>query len=374
MDHAALPDPEQISNVDYHAPRTPRENMLCQAFADVLGLAQVGIDENFFELGGHSLAAARFIARASTLLDTSISIRSLFQSPTVRMLSQQIGSDDVQAAFDRVFPIRARGSLPPLFCIHPVGGLSWSYAGLMNHIDPDRPIYGLQAAGIIEPAPVPASIESMAADYIRLICEIQPVGPYLLLGWSFGGLVAHAMACELQARGEDVDLLVMLDSYPLGAGDRMPEWNKQEVMLGLANALEFQNSKLISNVSEFLAAAQSVGHVLGCLDGEQGERFLALVHEMRDLVPLFRPRYFQGPLLFFAATQEETIRIDRTERSSASTAWGPFAEAINVCEVECGHTEMTNPGPIKEISRQLELALQAVKTRSTQIRFSPAAV
>jgi pristinamycin I synthase 3 and 4 len=370
VDHAALPDPEQISHVNYQAPRTPRENMLCQAFAEALGLSQVGIDENFFELGGHSLAAARFIARASSLLSTTISIRSLFQAPTVRMLSQQIGSDDVQAAFDRVFPIRAQGSLPPLFCIHPVGGLSWSYAGLMNHIDPDRPIYGLQAAGIIEPAPVPASIESMAADYVRLICKIQPVGPYLLLGWSFGGLVAHAIACELQARGDDVELLAMLDSYPLSAGDRMPEWNKQEVMQGLANALEFPTSNAISDVGEFLAAARSVGHVLGCLDGEQGERFLAMVREMRDLVPHFRPRYFQGRLLFFAATQEETIRIDRTEQYSASTAWGPFVEAIDVREVECGHTEMTNPGPIKKIGRQLELALQAIKTRSNREMFS----
>lgn len=364
VDFAALPDPEQISNVNYQAPRTPRENMLCQAFAEVLGLPQVGIDENFFELGGHSLAAARFIARASSFLGTTISIRSLFQAPTVRMLSQQIGSDDVQAAFDRVFPIRDRGSLPPLFCIHPVGGLSWSYAGLMNHIDPDRPIYGLQAAGIIESAQVPVSIESMAADYVRLICEIQPVGPYLLLGWSFGGLVAHAMACELQARGEDLELLAMLDSYPLSSGDRMPEWNKQEVMQGLANALEFQNSNEISDVSEFLTAARSVGHVLGCLDGEQGERFMDMVRKMRDLVPRFRPGYFQGTLTFFAAKREEAIRIDRVEQCSALTAWEPFVETIDVREIECGHTEMTNPGPIKEISHQLELVLQAIKTKS----------
>jgi thioesterase domain-containing protein len=154
----------------------------------------------------------------------------------------------------------------------------------------------------------------------------------------------------------------------------MPAWNKQEVMQGLANALEFQYTNAISDVSEFLAAARSAGHVLGCLDNEQAERFLEMVREMRDLVPQFRPRYFQGPLLFFAATQEEAIRVDRAEQRVASTVWGPFVEAIDVREVECGHTEMTNPVPIKQISRQLELALQTIKTKSNQSNYTSAAV
>src|SRR6185312_2111532 len=95
------------------------------------------------------------------------------------------------------------------------GGFSWPYSKLIRHIPADHPIYGLQARNLTQRARRPRSIDEMAEDYVSLIRKIQPSGPYNLLGWSFGGLVAHAVATQLQESGEQVALLALLDSYPV---------------------------------------------------------------------------------------------------------------------------------------------------------------
>ena len=117
--------------------------------------------------------------------------------------------------FEVLLPIRPAGTKLPLFCIHDAGGFSWPYSKLIRHIPAEHPIYGLQARNLTQRARRPRSIDEMAEDYVRLIRKIQPTGPYNLLGWSFGGLVAHAIATQLQATGEEVALLALLDSYPV---------------------------------------------------------------------------------------------------------------------------------------------------------------
>src|SRR5262249_21609236 len=101
-----------------------------------------------------------------------------------------------------------------LFCVHPAIGLSWSYSRLITHIRSDYPIYGLQARNLASEDAFPQSVEQMATDYLKIVREIQPFGPYNLLGWSFGGLVAHSMATQLQLESDQVSLLTLLDSYP----------------------------------------------------------------------------------------------------------------------------------------------------------------
>ena len=101
-----------------------------------------------------------------------------------------------------LLPLRPSGALPPLFCIHPGGGLSWSYSGLMRHLPAERPIYGLQARGITEPHGS-AHTRGNGRGLSTFIRKVQPTGPYHLLGWSFGGLVAHAMATRIFSGGRD---------------------------------------------------------------------------------------------------------------------------------------------------------------------------
>src|SRR5216684_3079691 len=113
---------------------------------------------------------------------------------------------------DLVMPMRVGGDGPPLFCAHPVVGLSWCYLALLPHVEAGYPLYGLQARGLRRPEPVPASMAEMARDYTDQIRMAQPSGPYHLLGWSLGGNVAFAIAEELERRGQEIGLLVILDA------------------------------------------------------------------------------------------------------------------------------------------------------------------
>lgn len=195
-------------------PRTPQEEVLCELFAEVLERDQVRIDQNFFELGGHSLLAPRLATRVNDVFGVTISVREVFSAPTPAELVAALDAGGRTEALDVLLPLRTGGTHPPLFCIHPAGGFGWPYTGLLRHVDTDVPIYALQARGLLPGTTPASSIDEMADDYAAQILSVRPDGPYVLLGWSFGGVVAHAVAARLTARGHVVPLLIMLDAVP----------------------------------------------------------------------------------------------------------------------------------------------------------------
>ncbi|MFJ4526692.1 amino acid adenylation domain-containing protein [Streptomyces sp. NPDC088810] len=215
VDYRALPAPDTATTTRTgRAPRTPREEILCGLFAEILGVPAVGIDDNFFELGGHSLSATRLVSRVRAILGVKLSIRSLLNTPTVAALSNlgQADSEEQDSALEHVLNLRPVGSRPPLFCVHPGGGMAWCYAGLLRYAPKEFPVYGLQARGLGVDEPLSADMDELIEDYLGRIRAIQPSGPYSLLGWSFGGKVAHTLAARLQQEGEQVSLLAVLDS------------------------------------------------------------------------------------------------------------------------------------------------------------------
>ncbi|GHF70801.1 amino acid adenylation domain-containing protein [Amycolatopsis bartoniae] len=212
LDHAALPAAERRAGREAE---TTRERQLCVLFAEVLGLDHVGVDDDFFALGGHSLLAAALVGRLRADLGAEVALGAVYQAPTVAELARHLDQAAPARALDALLPLRAAGNQPPLFCVHPAGGLAWCYAGLPRHLPAGLPVYGLQSPGLDKPGELPATFPQLVDDYVRRIRSVRPSGPYRLLGWSLGGALAHAIAARLQAGGEHVALLAQLDSRPI---------------------------------------------------------------------------------------------------------------------------------------------------------------
>jgi thioesterase domain-containing protein/aryl carrier-like protein len=218
LDRKLLPAPARTEAAELVEARkiertTALEFVLCDVFAEVLGVPAVQLDDNFFTLGGHSLMVVTLIARLKAR-GVSVSARDVFSAPTVAGLIAQMSFSSLRNSLSMLLPIRAQGSRPPFFCIHPGGGLSWCYMPLARFVPADIPLYGLQPRGLDGKSALFGSVEEMAAGYIEEIRKVQPTGPYHLIGFSFGGAGAHEVAVQLQEAGEEVAALVIMDTYP----------------------------------------------------------------------------------------------------------------------------------------------------------------
>ncbi|MEU6235807.1 amino acid adenylation domain-containing protein [Kitasatospora sp. NPDC047058] len=320
LDRRALPAPAASSSEAGLAPRTPREEVLCGLFATTLNTDTVGIDDNFFDLGGHSLLAARLTARIRDELGIRIGLRALFETPTVALLAERLGAEGGLESGDglgQVLPLRTGGSRPPLFAVHPGGGLGWCYSGLVRHLDRDRPLYALQARGLDGNGELPGTVAEMAADYLQLIREVQPSGPYHLLGWSFGGTVAHELARQLQEAGEEVALLAMLDSHPTGRFRHAGRPGDAEILSLALDGLDLDELGALAAAApagdadalgDGLPTAEAVsellrerGSVLAGLDPAALRRLVRVTANNIALAQGEQPGRYRGPVLFFEA-------------------------------------------------------------------------
>ncbi|MDP9050377.1 MAG: amino acid adenylation domain-containing protein, partial [Acidobacteriota bacterium] len=339
-DRKALPTPQRSANNSRWI-RTPEEEILSSLFAEVLGLERVGLDDNFFDLGGHSLLAARLVTRVRAALGIDLSLRTLLETPTVAALVTRKSLTIHSDPFEVMLPLRDHGKLPPLFFIHPAAGLSWCYTGFLKYLEADRPLYGLQAQNFTSPENATQTIEEIAAEYIVQIRKIQPEGPYRLLGWSLGGLLAHAVATSLQDQGDLITFLALLDAGP----------SSQKEAPELPSLVEFVADLFGDNVKSVppdLTSLYEYLRISGNLPNSFSERhFAALIESYRNAVPLnhtFEPRVYWGDLLIVSSG------AGQNDPEIASKAWEPYVSGtITVHQVSCQHGEMMNPGPLTEI-------------------------
>ncbi len=336
VDHRALPEPDYAAAGAGRGARTPQERILCALFAEALGLDAVGIDDDFFALGGYSLLATKLLSRVRSALGVDWGIRILFEHPTVAGLSGQLAAGSTPDALDVLLPLRSGGGAAPLFCVHPAAGISWVYSGLLRHLDAAHPVYGLQARGLRGASP--SSVEEIAEDYLEQLKSVQPAGPYHLLGWSFGAVVAHAMAVRLEELGEEVALLALLDGAPADrttGADGVPE----------------ESTDTLAELLVSLGYDPADPRALADLEAMLGDAAHALPEVFtgnRKLMDEHVPGRYRGDAVFFGAT------LDKPADWPYEEAWRPYVGGrIEHHRLACEHGAMTQPGPIARISSVL---------------------
>jgi amino acid adenylation domain-containing protein len=211
LDRGSLPAIELTQSVAHGDPRNETEQILSKIWGQTLGRSRVGIHDNFFDLGGYSILAVRTIVAVRNHFQCNILLQSLFRYPTIAEFVQALPQVETGLAPTRLVEIQSQGARHPIFFVHPVGGTVLCYSDLARALGADQPFYGLQSP--LTDVDQLETIEQMASAYNLEIKKIQKRGPYLLGGWSVGGLVAFEMARQLYEEGEITRMLVLVDSH-----------------------------------------------------------------------------------------------------------------------------------------------------------------
>ncbi|MXV08552.1 MULTISPECIES: alpha/beta fold hydrolase [unclassified Xanthomonas] len=196
--------------------RTWHEQCVQGVFGDVLGrpVDRIDFDSSFFTLGGTSTQAAQLASRIGEAFDIAVPVQAVFEQSTVRDLGQWLEERTKRLPQGAPLALSPEGRNRTLVCIHPSSGFGRPYRVLLPHLAADMSVYALEARGLRDGEALPATLDEMCADYIGQIQRLQACGPYHLLGWSFGAIPAHAIATAMQARGLEVDSLVLIDGFP----------------------------------------------------------------------------------------------------------------------------------------------------------------
>ncbi|GAB2558742.1 thioesterase domain-containing protein [Nocardia heshunensis] len=245
--------------------------------------------------------------------------------------------------------------------MHPIGGIAWSFAGLAAHLDRDRPLYGLQSPALRGDEPLPDSIEDWARRYVKEIRTVQPTGPYYLLGWSLGGVIAHAMAVQLQEEGEEVALLAMLDSYHATIGQSAESTEEAvpltELLGGLLGDAATDLPGLDSTPEQLARQLAGLGEPFASFGADRIAAAIDNAARSAQLAGSYHGRTFHGDLMYFTAAQGLSL-----EPRGVMTWIGVIDGRIHDALVDATHWNMTGDKALGQIADVLATALT---TRTT---------
>ncbi|MEU9497054.1 alpha/beta fold hydrolase, partial [Streptomyces sp. NPDC048215] len=357
LDRKALPAPDYTAGSTQRAPRTPQEETLCRLFAEVLTLQHVGIDDNFFELGGNSLLAIRLLSRVRSAFDVKLGLQAIFESPTVSELTGQFSLPNAKKTLDVLLSIREGGEQHPIFCLHPGGGISWGYSALATYVPAEYPIYGIQARGLDGHEDPAASIQEMASDYIRQILTVHETGPYIIMGWSFGGAVAQEMAVQLEEQGRSVAVLAVLDWYPNASPGDHVDYPLSDVSLlaDLAQNIGMEiDATPAMSLEQLISLIRAEETILSSLSDDNIKGILRVFRNNHKIASEFSPRCFRGDLLIFEAIEGRT--------GSMAQQWKPFVSGeIHIHEINVRHTEMLSSPTLAAIWESIDAKLKVAR-------------
>ncbi|GAB09091.1 putative non-ribosomal peptide synthetase [Gordonia araii NBRC 100433] len=353
LDRRQLPEPRLGSDA-VTAPRTPTELAIAPLFAEALGRDEVSVTDSFFDLGGTSLSASALAGRCSEVLGTPVGVADLFAAPSIAALAERIAGDGSADPFGRLLTLRAApddGSAdPPVFAVHPAGGLGWCYAGLLPHLPTSTGLYALQADGLsgdADAGPLPASLTDVARDYLDTIESVAPTGPLRLLGWSVGGVIAHEIAAQTAARGREVAQVALLDAYPSECWADQPPATPAEVRRALLIMAGAESDAALDTDDDVLAALRENHAALGSLTLDQVRSITDVVSHFAALMRAHRTAVIDGDAWHFAAAES-------AEDFLPALAWEPHVRgAVHYANLPVNHPGMVAPDSLAAVADAL---------------------
>jgi thioesterase domain-containing protein len=319
------------------------ECQLIRIWEAVLGKEGIGIRDSFWDLGGHSFIALRMVRRMERLLGKTVPIATLLQVSTIEELAKLLRDSGWSPTWSSLAAIQPRGSKPPFFCVHGIGGLIIGFRDLARHLGAEQPMYGLQAQGVDGNCPVLARVEDMAAHYLREIRTVQPRGPYYLGGLSFGGWVAYEMAQQLRAQGEEVGFLGLFDTYT-------GNWSKPSLILKLLRLPPRQSFALVyKRAGRYLREAKI--DIEALFLPRHLKQVRKALHRASDA---YVPKPYLGKITFFRAS-EKSVR----DSDDPNSGWGELAGGeLEIHDVPGDHNIMLAEPQVCVLAQQLKVSLE----------------
>ncbi len=350
---------------DFEPPRDDLERALADLWGKLLGVEGIGIRDNFFDLGGHSLIAVRLFNEVSDRWDVDLPMSVLMQAPTIADLgdllrdrSPGIVTTDIESKTDAaskekrgpefryVVPMHS-GSVAnatPLFIVSGMFGNVLNLSHMAHLLGEDRPFYALQARGLYGDAEPHETFEDMAKDYLEEVRRVQPEGPYLLGGFSGGGVTAYEMARQLIDKGQKVQKLILLDT-PVPDESRVDLRDRalmflQEVRRGgliakLRSRVEWEKRRRVLS-----GVTPSMTDPVSFQSQRIGDAFARAVQRYQtpavpvDVV-LFRPKLE----VRYRLPGGRRLNSDRREINE-DNLWSPYVENLSIVEVPGNHDSM----------------------------------
>lgn len=376
---------------EYVEPRDELERTLVGFWEELLGIDRVGVQDSFFDLGGHSLIAVRLFARIKKAYQVEFPISVLFEAPTIEGCAQLIreargdeaaegrsageakpASESRRTRFKHLVAMHAGegGPRKPFFLVAGMFGNVLNLRHLANLCGRDRPFYGIQARGLYGDEPPHETFEEMAEAYIEEMKQVQPEGPYLVGGFSGGGLTAFEIAHQLRAAGDEVGLLLLLDSRlpqtpALTFRDRAQvQWIRLK-QRGPGYALDWARNRMRWHIEQLQARftpEEVVGHTADQFHNQEIER------AFRAALPRYRMKHWPGHLVLFRPKLDEAYVLgpgrvldSMKEWVSHDNAFGDWCDSIEVHEMPGNHDSMVLEPNVRAMAAKLRDCIAAAE-------------
>lgn len=346
-------------------PQTAREKQIAEMWQNLLNVKQVGLHDDFFDLGGHSILAIEMLIQVREAFGVEISPNELFQKGTIAQICDLIEALKTGTAvanprtFKSLISVHAttEASQPNLFCVHGGGGNILFMQEWKKHMPELKlNLYGFQARGIDGIAQPHSSIEEMAHDYLHEMREYQPAGPYFIAGYSGGGSIALEMAAILRQHGEEVPVVLLLDSYHPDVQNR-----RLTPAEHLRNALEYPLHFVYQRIARQFERVQHVLRQRALREILENKRHIPL--ELRDLyvsshLSALRRKHslgaYDGSVILYRATKVWQV-YDHIGRD---LGWGSTLNNLKIVDVEGDHDDLIREPNVRDLLLQVSKAIR----------------